>query len=92
MRGHRDDVTSDAMRKGNVYVLRQFRIDAADHQLKDHLETCARNATYISKICQNDLLICIKDYIHDAIISEVKAQSQGPLYTVEADEVTEVSN
>ncbi len=33
-----------------------------------------------------------KDYIQDAIISEVKTQSQGLLYTVEADEVTDVSN
>ena len=79
LRGHRDDATSDAMRKGNFNALLQFRIDAGDHQLKDDLETCARNATYISKTCQNDLLICIKDYIHDAIISEVKAQSQSQL-------------
>ena len=92
LRGHRDAATSDALRKGNVNALFQFHIDAGDHQLKDHLETCARNATYISKTCHNDLLICIKDYIQDAIISDVKTQSQGPLYTVEADEVTDVSN
>ena len=36
-------------------------IDAGDHQLNDHVETCARNATYISNTYQNDL-ICIKDY------------------------------
>ena len=33
-----------------------------------------------------------KDYIQGVIISEVKTQSQGLLYTVEADEVTNVSN
>ena len=27
-RGHRDDATSDAMRKGNVNALLQFHIDA----------------------------------------------------------------
>ena len=79
------------MMKGNVNALLQFHIDACDHQLRDHMETCAQNATYISKTCHNDLLICIKDYIQDAIISEVKTQSRRRLYTVDADEVTDVN-
>ena len=42
-------------------------MDAGDIYLKEHLETCAKNASYISKATQNDLLECIKEYIHDII-------------------------
>ena len=72
----------------------QFRIDAGDHKLKDHRETCAgMQHTYPNpKLVRMTSSSALKDYIQDAIISKMKAQSQGPLYTVKADEVTNISN
>ena len=92
LRGHRDYATLDAVKKGNFHASLQFRIDAGDHQLKDHLETRARNPKLVRTLILTSSSALFKDYIQDAIISEVKTQSQGLLYTVEADEVTDVSN
>ena len=69
-----------------------FRVDAGDEVLHKHLAIGPRNARYTSKTCQNDLLRCIKKFIQKTIVSEVKDQSLGPIYTVGEDEVTDVSN
>ena len=60
--------------------------------LKEHLETCNKNASYISKTTQNELLECIKEYIHDVIISELRSQKIGPKFGIQTDKVTDISN
>ncbi|XP_072172497.1 52 kDa repressor of the inhibitor of the protein kinase-like [Diadema setosum] len=92
LRGHRDDSESVALNQGNFKALLNFRVDAGDGELRSHLENAPKNALYTSKTCQNDLLLCLKDYVQQIIVSEVKAQPIGALYTIEADEVTDVSN
>ena len=67
-------------------------MDAGDIYLKEHLETCAKNASYISKTTQNELLECIKEYIHNIIVDEISSQEIGSKYGIQADEVTDVSN
>ena len=51
-----------------------------------------RNATYLSKTSQNDLLACIKEYIQQETVKEIKRQNEGPYFGLSADEVTNVSN
>ena len=93
LRGHRDDGTiSDKSHQGNFKNLLDFRIDAGDTDLKEHMETCSKNASYISKTTQNELLDCIKEYIQDVIISEIGSQKIGPKFGIQADEVTDISN
>ncbi|XP_068704128.1 52 kDa repressor of the inhibitor of the protein kinase-like [Montipora foliosa] len=94
LRGHRDDDTStDADTSlGNLKSLLSLCCQSGDHVLKQHLETCAKNAKYTSKTAQNDLLLCIKRYTQGKIIDKVKVQPHGPLFGVQADEVTDVSN
>ena len=93
LRGHRDDGTiSDKSHQGNFNNLLDFRIDAGDTDLKEHMETCSKNASYISKTTQNELLVCIKEYIQDVIISEIGSQKIGPKFGIQADEVTDISN
>jgi len=41
------------MNCGNFRALVDFWIDSGDTALKKHMETCARNATYVSKTVQN---------------------------------------
>ena len=52
--GHRDDgpvlLSEIVVGRGNFQPLLQFRIDAGDEVLKQHLETADRNATYTSKV------------------------------------------
>ena len=82
LRGHRDDATSfDKSHQGNFKNLLDFRIDAGDTYLKEHLETCAKNASYISKTTQNDLLECIKEYVQDVIVNEISSQEIGSKYS-----------
>ena len=89
LRGHRDDSTCDVINKGKFLALVQFRIDSGDAVLKEFLEKqCAKNATYISKTSQNDLLECMGDYILGKILSDVKASK---FFGLEADEVTDLS-
>ena len=92
LRGHRDDDTSCSLNKGNFKELLQFRVDAGDKILEEHMQTCAKNATYTSKTSQNDLLLCVKEYIQSVIVQDVKKQAIGPYYGFQCDEVTDVSN
>ena len=63
-----------------------------ESNLDIHLRICARNATYISKTTQNELLSCIKDYIQSQIVAHINNQIGGRYYGISADEVTDSSN
>ena len=92
LRGHRDDACLDSTNQGNFKALIDFRVEAGDGDLEHHLETCKKNATYISKTSQNELLLCMKEYLQGEIIKEIKRQKHGINYAVLADEVSDVSN
>jgi len=90
LRPHSDDISSLSI--GNFQALLQLRVDAGDEVLRNHLTTCARNATYTSSISQNDLILCIKEYLQSEIVQELKAQAIGPYFGIQCDEVTDSSN
>lgn len=88
LRGHRDDSTSTALNQGNFRALVTFRSET-DAVLADHLQNAPKNATYISKTVQNDLLEVMGDFILGKIVDEVKESKH---YAIEADEVTDTAN
>ena len=92
IRGHRDDTTSTSINKGNFKALLDMRIDAGDDVLKQHLSEGPKNATYISKTAQNELLECIGDFIKLKILSEIKSQEGHNFFAIEADEIRDISN
>ena len=47
---------------------------------------------YISKTSQNELLFCLKTFIQEKIVEEVRSQQVGPYYGFQCDEVTDASN
>jgi hypothetical protein len=55
--GHRDDATNEDpdANLGNFKALVEFRMEAGDNVLRQHLENCKKNATYMSKTAQNDI-------------------------------------
>ena len=73
-RRHRDDDTEkgSTFKKGNFKELLNFRVDAKDKVLEEHLAKCAKNASYTSKTSQNQLLLCMKKYIQNKMVVEVK--------------------
>ena len=99
LRGHRDNDTQiDTAEKdshhtntGNFKELIRFQIDSGDSILEEHLRNCPKNATYVSKM-QNELLLCIKMFIQNKIVEEVKNQPFGPFFGYQCDEVRDSGN
>ena len=94
LRSHRDDglpSVNDDNNPGN-FKATLLLLSGKDEVLRTHLETCSKNASYTSKTAQNDLLDCIKSFIQDRIVSEIKEQETGPFYGLVADEVTDSAN
>ena len=90
LRGRRDDgavLGDDAIKKGDFKALLDV-MTHTDDPLRNHLKTCAKNFTYISKTTQNALLECIKNYIQGKIVDEINQQQFGLV----ADEVTDSAN
>ena len=67
----------------------QFRIDAGDLTLKQHLQTVGHNAVYTSKGIQNNFINICGKLIQDKILQKVK---QAAFYSIIADEATDASN
>lgn len=97
LRGHRDDGpfsgrgTRDEDNYedgGNFRSLLEFRVDAGDEILRNHLETASKNATYISKTVQNELIECCRKVMISKIIQQVK---ESKYFTIIADETTDIS-
>lgn len=91
LRGHRDDGPSlqTSANHGNFQALLQFRIDAGDQVLKEHLKTADRNATYTSKVIQNEMIAVCGDMIRNEILHKVQ---EAKYYSIIADEATDEAN
>ena len=94
LRGHRDDGWLDVDKpisaaQGNFRSLLTFRIDAGDAVLKQHLATAGKNATYISKTTQNELIRLCGDVIIDRIVEDV---TKAKYFAVLCDETTDSSH
>ena len=71
LRGHRDNATdiekdtytSENPSHGNFIAILQFRVQAGDTILADHIATAARNATYTSPGIQNQIIEVLGDQI-----------------------------
>ena len=95
LRGHRDDATDierdvdNLENHGNFRALLNFRVDAGDNVLAEHLAIAPRNATYTSKTIQNQMINIVADQIRSKIAGNIEATKW---YSVISDEVTDVSN
>ena len=67
----------------------RYRVDGGDSILAQHLSKASKNATYISKTTQNELIEVCGEIIREKVIEEVK---QAKFFTIIADETADVSN
>ena len=74
---------------GNFHASLQFRIDAGDHTLKQHIKTAGHNVIYTSKGIQNDLTKICGKLIQNKILLKIK---QANCFSITADEATDTSN
>jgi hypothetical protein len=66
----------------------RFRAET-DHLLPEHLKSAPHNSQYTSKTIQNELFDIIGCVIREQLLNEI---TQAKLFSVMADEVTDVSN
>ena len=95
-RGHRDDsqyhpnvgeYSSGGV--GNFIECLGYRVRGGDTELENHLKTCSKNASYISKTSQNELIFCCGKFIRDALIKDIK---ESKFFSILADEASDCSN
>lgn len=77
LRGHRDDGILDTEssitgKEGIFRSLLAFRIDSRDNILKDHMKSCGKSSTMISKIVQNEIINVLHQVITDSIVKNIK--------------------
>ena len=94
LRGHRDDsqyhpeveeYSTESV--GNFIELLNYRVRGRDKDLEKHLESYSKNAFYLSKATQSDLIECYGQIIKENI--DIKKRKY---YPVIADEASDTSN
>ena len=95
LRGHRDDSQYyppigeySKVGVGNFIEFLNFAVRRGDSSLKKHLTSSPKNATYISKNSQNEIISCFGKVITSEIISSIKA---AKFFTIIADECSDSS-
>ena len=78
-RGHRDDSQYHpnvgeylSGGTGNFNECLGYRVRGDDTELENHLKTCIKNASYISKTSHNELICCCGKFIKDDFITDIK--------------------
>lgn len=96
LRGHRDDAkyhpevgSYSTGGVGNFVESLNFRVRAGDKILEDHLKTCGKNRSYISKTSQNKIINCCGQVISEKIINDIK---ESKFFTIIADEAADSSH
>ena len=96
LRGHRDDSFSypnageyaSTAGVGNFIEIINFAIRRGDKCLEDHYRNHKKNASYLSKTTQNDLIESCGSLIVSEIVSEIKSNK---FFTIIADEAMDAS-
>ncbi|CAH3167123.1 unnamed protein product [Pocillopora meandrina] len=89
LRGRRDDDPTNVALTGNFQALLEFRVDSGDQTLQQRLDTAPRNATYISKTIQNEMIETVGAHILNDLSQEIR---NSMYFSVMADEAADISN
>ena len=66
-----------------------YKVRGRDKDLGKHLESYSKNASYISKTTQNELIECCGQIIKESLLQDIK---ESQYYSVIADEASDTSN
>ena len=91
LRGHDDDrmPDKDNLHQGNFKNLIAFRAEAGDSILVKHLQTCPKNASYLSPRVQNELILLLASIVRGKLIRELIDDKL--YYSLLADETADTS-
>lgn len=73
---------------GNFRALLRFRVESGDEALKNHLENCNLNSTYLSPHIQNEIIDISGQLILTELVNKINASES---FSVLADETTDIS-
>ena len=74
---------------GNFQALLEFRIDSGDQTLKLYLKTALRNASFISKTIQNEMITTVGVIIENNLSQEIR---DSKYFSIMSDEAADISN
>ena len=89
LRVHCNDGLLDVDKPVNFRSLLAFHLDAGDTVLKQHLATAGKNASYVSKTTQNELIRLCGDVIIDQIVKDV---TTAKYFSILCDKTTDSSH
>ncbi|XP_057317074.1 zinc finger MYM-type protein 1-like [Hydractinia symbiolongicarpus] len=74
---------------GNFLAFVKLAVELECPALKEHMSNCAKNATYLSKTIQNELLSLIAKNIVTQVVAQIK---RSKYFSVLGDEAVDISN
>lgn len=77
------------MNPGNFLAFVKLAVELECPALKEHMSNCAKNATYLSKTIQNELLSLIAKNIVTQVVAQIK---RSKYFSVLGDEAVDISN
>jgi hypothetical protein len=80
---------SENRSQGTFKSIIQFRSDAGDFVLANHIKNCAKNATYLSATIQNELIISSGTFIRAKLLRELIENEKN--FAIIADETSDVA-
>ena len=96
LRGHRDDSKYhpevgqySTGGVGNFIETLNLKVRSGDKVLENHLKTCGKNRSYVSKTSQDKLIKCFGQVISEKIINDIK---ESKFFTIIADEAADSSH
>ena len=92
LQGHRDDLShieEASGNPGNFQALLNFRVEAGGKVLVNHFANGPGNATYCSKMIQNEIIEVLGTYIQDKSIAEI---NEAGAFFLLADEASDSTN
>lgn len=75
-------------RDGKFRALLRFRANSGDKILREHLETCRKNAMYTSPDIQNEIIEICGGIIRETLVSRIK---NAKYFSILADETTDIT-
>ena len=74
---------------GNFVEFLHFSVWGRDKVMEQHLKSCSKNASYVSKTSQNDFTSCCGQFITDLVIKKIK---ENQFFLTLAGESSDCSN
>ena len=74
---------------GNFAEFLQFTVRDGDKVLEQYLKNCRKNASYISKTSQNDLISCCGQFIIELVVRKIK---ENQIFSILAAQASDCSN